>query len=55
MENERKKQMVELDILAVPLVKFLQENGNPHQTIVITSESIKLVSDEYSIPVNLVE
>lgn len=47
--------MIDLETLAAPLVKFLQEKGNPYQRIVITNESIKLVSDQYSILVNIVE
>lgn len=41
----------ELEALCTPLVKFLADNYNPHCAVVITSDQIRVVGDELSIPV----
>lgn len=40
------KQRKEFEELARPLVRFLNDNGNPHMTIIITTTSGELVSGE---------
>ena len=39
-----------LEEMAKPLVKFLNENNNPHTSIIINSERIVVVEDVLSIP-----
>jgi len=47
--NEQK--LNELSVMATAIADYLQKNGNPHQTVVITSEYFKLVSDDYFTPI----
>lgn len=39
-----------LEQIAKPLVDFIKENYNPHTSIVINENCIKVVSDEINIP-----
>lgn len=43
--------MEELKKLALPLIEFLKKNYNPHTSIVITADYIRIVSDEVGIPI----
>ena len=45
----------ELKEVAKPLVKYLRENGNTHQKIIIDQMSVKIVSDDVFIPVKEIE
>ncbi|EKQ56334.1 hypothetical protein [Clostridium sp. Maddingley MBC34-26] len=47
MENKIK----ELEKLCKPVADYLKENLDPHCTVVITDNHIKLVRDEIGIPV----
>lgn len=49
MEEKIKK----LEQIAKPLVDFIKENYNPHTSIVISENCIKVVSDEINIPFSL--
>jgi len=40
----------EIEKLCAPILEYLEENYNPHCTIIINSDGIKLVIDEISIP-----
>ena len=46
MNTEEKLQEI-----TKPIIKFLKENYDPHTTIVITTEHIKIVRDELGIPI----
>lgn len=37
--------------ISKPIIEFLKENYNPHTTIIINQDSIKVVSDEINIPI----
>lgn len=50
---QKDSKLVEFQELTKPLVEWLQKNGNPHQTIVITQIQAKLVSDELGVPFNV--
>lgn len=52
-EYQKNSKLVEFKELTKPLVEWLQRNGNPHQTIVITQIQAKLVSDVLGIPFNV--
>lgn len=41
----------ELKEVAKPLVKYLRENGNTHQKIIIDKMSVKIISDDVFIPI----
>lgn len=41
----------ELRVLAQPIVNALQNESNPYCAVIITSDAIRLVSTEISIPV----
>ena len=47
------KRNDELRNKALELVRWLNENGHPHQTITITQTSIKLSSDDFGMTVDL--
>lgn len=40
-----------LQEITQPIIKFLKQNYDPHTTIVITTEYIKIVRDEFGIPI----
>jgi len=39
------------EVLARPLVQFINENYNPHTEIIIDSASARIVSGECSVPI----
>lgn len=39
-----KEQVQELELLSKPLIKFLNENFNPHVKIIITPDSSEILS-----------
>ena len=47
-ENQDKhaQKLEELKEAARPLIKWLNENGNPHHTILVTPDSVELLSAE---------
>ncbi len=46
--EEKVKQIEEA---AEPILKFLKENYNPHTTVIISEDCIKVVMDEINIPI----
>jgi len=47
------KEQERLDMLkeaAMPLIKYLNENGHPHMSAIVTSTSIELVEGIMNIP-----
>ena len=42
----------ELVKISEPIIDFLKKNYNPHTTVIISEDSIKVVSDEIVIPIN---
>jgi DNA-binding XRE family transcriptional regulator len=52
MNNTNKFQ--EFEEVCKPVVKYLKENYDPHCTVVITDNYIKLVRDEMGIPIEIV-
>lgn len=45
-----KEQMAELEELSKPLLKWLNENGNPHSKLILECGSVELVSGVCMIP-----
>lgn len=43
--------MEEIEELSKPILEFLKEKYNPHTTVVINEDSIRVVSDEIHIPI----
>ena len=43
-------KLKELEQITKPLIDFIRENYNPHTSIVINEDSIKVVTDEINIP-----
>lgn len=43
-------KLKELEQITKPLIDFIKENYNPHTSIVINEDSIKVVTDEINIP-----
>ena len=48
----KKEQIEDFEKLAKPLVKWLNENGNPHSIIVIECDSARVYDGECSSPVS---
>lgn len=46
-----KQKIEELNVLCKPVVDYLNENYDPHCSVVITDSQIRLVRDEIGIPV----
>lgn len=38
--------------ISQPIIDFIKENYNPHTTVIVSEDSIKVVIDEISIPIN---
>lgn len=43
-------KIVELSEMAKPVIDFIKNNYNPHTTVIINEDSIKVVTDEINIP-----
>lgn len=41
------KQGKEFEEITKPVIEWLNNNGNPHTSVIITTDSAKLVSGEY--------
>lgn len=44
------EKIVELNKIAKPVINFIKNNYNPHTTVTINEDSIKVVTDEINIP-----
>lgn len=44
------EKIKELNKISEPVINFIKENYNPHTTIIISEDSIKVVTDEMNIP-----
>nr|DAI88317.1 MAG TPA: hypothetical protein [Caudoviricetes sp.] len=44
------EKIVELNKIAKPVINFIKNNYNPHTTVIINEDSIKVVTDEINIP-----
>ncbi len=44
------EKIVELSEMAKPVIDFIKNNYNPHTTVIINEDSIKVVTDEINIP-----
>ncbi|HJJ11794.1 MAG TPA: hypothetical protein OIM48_00535 [Clostridiaceae bacterium] len=49
MEDEF-EELKKIEQIAKPLIDFIKQNYNPHTSIVINEDSIKVVTDEINIP-----
>lgn len=47
------EKIQELEQISKPIVEFLKANYNPHTTVIISENSIKVVNDEICIPLVL--
>lgn len=45
------EKIEEIEKLTKPIVEYLKKNYNPHTSLIIDSNSIRVVSDEISIPI----
>ena len=43
-------RIAELNKIAEPVIRFIKEKYNPHTTVVINEDSIRVVIDEINIP-----
>ena len=48
--EEMEEKIKELNKISEPVINFIKENYNPHTTIIISEDSIKVVTDEINIP-----
>ena len=48
--NSQKTNLDDFEKLVKPLAQYLQKNFTPHDTVIITSQYVKLVSDELCVP-----
>jgi hypothetical protein len=48
--NDKKVKLAEFDKLTDPLVKYLNENYDPHTTIIIRTNGSELLRGEMGIP-----
>lgn len=46
--NEKIKELKEI---SQPILSFIKENYNPHTTVIINPDCIKVISDEINIPI----
>lgn len=46
------KEIIELKALCKPIVDYMKKNCSPHDTLIITDEQFKIVSDTISVPIN---
>lgn len=44
------EKITELKKISEPVISFIKENYNPHTTVIINEDSIKVVTDEINIP-----
>lgn len=44
------EKIKEIEELAKPILEYIKKNYNPHTTIIINQDHIKVVVDEVSIP-----
>lgn len=52
MEKDKKEILNKLRKISQPIIDFIKENYNPHTTVIISEDSIKVVADEIHIPNN---
>lgn len=45
------EKIEEIEKLTKPIVEYLKKNYNPHTSLIIDSNNIRVVSDEISIPI----
>lgn len=45
------KKIEEIIVMCSPIVSYMKRNCSPHDTIVITDEQVRMVADEFSVPV----
>lgn len=45
------EKIKELQEISKPILEFLKNNYNPHTTVIISEDGIKVVSDEINIPI----
>lgn len=45
------EKITELEKISEPVISFIKENYNPHTTVIINEDSIKVVTDEINIPI----
>ena len=45
------EKITELKKISEPVISFIKENYNPHITVIINEEGIKVVTDEINIPI----
>lgn len=48
--NSPETNLDEFEKLAKPLAQYLRKNFTPHDTVIVTSQYAKLVSDELCVP-----
>lgn len=46
------EKIKEIEEITKPIIEFLKQNYNPHTTIIINQDCIKVVVDEIGIPIN---
>lgn len=44
------EKITKLNKISEPVIDFIKENYNPHTTVIISEDSIKVVTDEINIP-----
>ena len=49
--DEYLKKVAELKESSKPLIDWIKKYGNPHTTIIITEDGVKVVSDELYFPI----
>ena len=52
MEDEKENELKDdLNLLAMPLIKFLKENYNPYCKVEVSEKGVKIVGDVCLIPI----
>lgn len=44
------EKITKLNKISEPVIDFIKENYHPHTTVIISEDSIKVVTDEINIP-----
>lgn len=45
------EKIKELEQISNPIIEFLKRNYNPHTTIIINQDCVKVVTDEMNMPI----
>ena len=54
MDKNMQEKIIQFEKACQPIFEFARQHLNPHEAIIITDRSAKIVSDEISVPKKMV-